>query len=293
MTIFSFKKTKHLQKIACAVVGLILSSALCAAPAQAISVTVDGAKVYDTFLECGRTYVPLRTLFEGMGWAVGWNASARCATISGSNCYYEVAENQYGIYGTTDVASDVPNVIRNGHLYVPIRAAAKVLEGVVAYNRGKVVVDTPYDYNTSNGSSTLETSSSASDVSSQDSALYSSDDLFWLARIIEAEAGGQPMDGKIAVGNTILNRVESSSFPDSIYGVIFDKNWGIQYTPTSNGTIYNTPSEDSYEAARRCLSGENLVGDCLFFLNPDIATSFWIVNNRSFYCSIGDHDFYL
>ncbi len=286
MTSFSLKKTRHLQKAACAVVGLILCSTLCAAPARAISVTVDGAAVYDTFLECGRTYVPLRTLFEGMGWKVGWNASAHCATISGSNCYYEITENQYGIYGTTDIPSDVPNVIRNDHLYVPIRAAAKVLAGVVDYNRGNVVLSTPSDKGTFSNTG-------ASVSSGQGSASYTSDDLFWLARIIEAEAGGESMEGKIAVGNTILNRVKSSSYPDSIYGVIFDKKFGTQYTPTANGTIFDTPSEDSYEAARRCLSGENLVGDCLFFLNPDIAKSFWIVNNRTFYCSIGNHDFYL
>ncbi len=100
------------------------------------------------------------------------------------------------------------------------------------------------------------------------------------------------MEGKIAVGNTVLNRVKSDDYPDTIWGVIFDRKWGTQYTPVSNGTIWNDPSADSREAARRCLEGENPVADCLFFLNPDIAVSFWIVENREFYCTIGEHDFY-
>ena len=285
MTRISLRNTKALRHGACAahvaraVSGLALCALLCGAPVHAANVTVDGRAVYNTFVENGRTYVPLRALFEGMGWEVGWDAGTRCATIAGAGCTYEIRENAYGLSGTSDIASDVPNVNRGGKLYIPIRAAAKALDGAVAYHRGSVTVETP--------------ANSAPAGMPDTGAFYSEDDLYWLSRIIEAEAGGEPMEGKIAVGNTILNRVASGDYPNTIYGVIFDKQWGTQYTPTSNGTIYNTPSADSVEAARRCLSGENLVGDCLFFLNPDIAKSFWIVNNRTFYCSIGDHDFYL
>lgn len=74
---------------------------------------------------------------------------------------------------------------------------------------------------------------------------YNADDLYWLARIISAESRGESLDGKIAVGNVVLNRVASSDFPDTIYGVIFDDRWGGQFEPVRNGTIYQTPTEDS------------------------------------------------
>ena len=66
---------------------------------------------------------------------------------------------------------------------------------------------------------------------------YSEDDLYWLSRIIEAESKGEPMEGKIAVGNVIINRRESPDFPDSIYEVIFEKTSGkYQFTPVKNNT---------------------------------------------------------
>ena len=64
------------------------------------------------------------------------------------------------------------------------------------------------------------------------------DKLYWLSRIISAESRGEPLEGQIAVGNVVLNRVDSPDFPDTIYGVIFDDRWGGQFTPVRNGTIY-------------------------------------------------------
>ena len=100
------------------------------------------------------------------------------------------------------------------------------------------------------------------------------------------------MEGKIAVANTILERVASDEFPDTIYGVIFDEKYGTQYEPVSNGTIYNTPDEDCYEAARRALNGEQVVEGCLYFFNPAKATSNWIAENRPYVTTIGNHVFY-
>ena len=62
---------------------------------------------------------------------------------------------------------------------------------------------TPSDKDNSNQSATQNTS-------------YSENDLYWLSRIIEAEASGESFNGKIAVGNCVLNRVKSSEFPNTI-----------------------------------------------------------------------------
>ena len=122
---------------------------------------------------------------------------------------------------------------------------------------------------------------------------YTTSDLDWLARIVHAEAQGEIHDGKVGVANVVINRKNSPLFPDSIYDVIFDKKYGIQFTPTINGAIYNEPSKESYKAAKQALFGNNLVKNCLYFLNPKKASSLWIVNNRTFFQSIGNHDFYL
>jgi len=122
---------------------------------------------------------------------------------------------------------------------------------------------------------------------------YSENDLYWLSRIIEAEASGESFNGKIAVGNCVLNRVKSSEFPNTIYDVIFDKNHGVQYQPTANGMIYNTPSKDSVNAAKEALSGYSVVGDAMYFCSVSVAPNSWAASNREYLTTIGNHVFYL
>ena len=123
-------------------------------------------------------------------------------------------------------------------------------------------------------------------------ASYDENDVYWLARIIEAEAGGESGEGKLAVANVVLNRVASNSYPDTIYDVIFDTKYGTQFEPTSNGAIYNTPSEESIEAAKRALSGENNIGGALYFYNPSLVDAVWIRTNCTYIQTIGCHNFY-
>ena len=108
-----------------------------------------------------------------------------------------------------------------------------------------------------------------------------------------AEACAEPAEGKIAVGNVVLNRVRSDEFPDTIFGVIFDRKYGVQFEPVLNGTIYCEPDKDCLQAAARALAGENVVGESLYFFNPELAQSTWISDNRLYCMTIGGHDFYL
>ncbi len=142
----------------------------------------------------------------------------------------------------------------------------------------------------SNSSSSIKSNNTNTEVASRG---YREDDLYWLSRIIHAEAQGEPYEGKVAVGNVVLNRVKSNLFPNNIYDVVFDKQYGyVQFSPVIDGTIYNTPNRDSINAAKEALSGAKPVGTVLYFLNPQKATNFWIVENRKFAKTIGDHDFY-
>lgn len=119
------------------------------------------------------------------------------------------------------------------------------------------------------------------------------DSLYWLARIVYAEAGSEPYDGQVAVANVILNRVHSSRFPDTVYGVIFEYYKGIpQFSPVADGTIYNTPSQTAIQAAEDACEGYNPVGGALYFFNPTKAAGSWITNSCTYITTIGGHAFY-
>lgn len=121
---------------------------------------------------------------------------------------------------------------------------------------------------------------------------YDYEDLYWLARIISAEAKGESFTGQIGVGTVVLNRVRSKQFPNTVKGVVFDKKYGTQFTPVANGSIYNTPTNSAVVAAKMCLDGYTLSNSVLYFLNPSIATSSWIQNNRKYAFRVGNHEFY-
>ena len=100
------------------------------------------------------------------------------------------------------------------------------------------------------------------------------------------------MLGQIAVGNVVLNRVKSREFPNTVKSVVFDTKNGVQFEPTSNGTIYDPPTDSAVLAAKLCLEGADVVGDCLYFYAPALSAGRWIVNNRTYHTTIGCHKFY-
>ncbi len=135
------------------------------------------------------------------------------------------------------------------------------------------------------------TLSQAKKMVKADSA-YDYEDLYWLSRIISAEAKGESFTGQIGVGTVVLNRVKSSQFPGTVKGVVFDKKYGTQFTPVANGSIYQAPTQSAVVAAKMCLDGYTLSNSVLYFLNPSIATSSWIQNNRKYAFRVGNHEFY-
>lgn len=116
---------------------------------------------------------------------------------------------------------------------------------------------------------------------------YSSADYRLLARLISAEARGEPYLGQVAVGAVVLNRIEHPSFPNSISGVIYQKN---AFTCINDGQ-FDKPVEDSaYEAARDALNGLDPSGGAIYYFNPQTATSKWIWS-RPLIKTIGKHRF--
>ncbi|MDF2522615.1 MAG: cell wall hydrolase [Clostridiales bacterium] len=130
-------------------------------------------------------------------------------------------------------------------------------------------------------------------TTSRSASTTAATDLYWLSRIIHAEAEAEPYEGKVAVGNVVLNRVNSSLFPNTVKGVIFEYYQGIpQFSPVADGTVYNTPSATSIQAAKAALAGQRPVGTATYFFNPDKSAGSWIVNNKTYVKRIGDHVFY-
>lgn len=118
---------------------------------------------------------------------------------------------------------------------------------------------------------------------------YIEEDLYWLSRIVSAEAKGESEEGQIAVANVVLNRVNHDDFPDTIKDVIFQKN---QFSPVKAKTIYDEPTPEAVEAAKKALSGEKVVDEgVLFFYNPKIAPKNSWLRTRKEAITIGNHRF--
>lgn len=116
-----------------------------------------------------------------------------------------------------------------------------------------------------------------------------SSDVEALAKIIHAEAKGEPYQGKLAVGAVILNRVADSRFPNSITGVIFAPK---QFQPVTNGAYQNArPTNDDYRAAKEALNGSDPTGGATFFYAPSSATTKWH-ETLTHTTTIGGHKFF-
>ncbi len=115
----------------------------------------------------------------------------------------------------------------------------------------------------------------------------SSSDLNLLARIVHGEARGEVYTGKVAVAAVVLNRVRSSSFPNTIAGVIYQQG---AFDAVSDGQINLAPDSQSIKAAQDALNGWDPTYGCLFYYNPRTATSAWMLS-RPVKLSIGNHNF--
>ena len=116
---------------------------------------------------------------------------------------------------------------------------------------------------------------------------YSDNDLNLLAKLIYGEARGESYTGQVAVGAVVLNRVKSSSFPNTISGVIYQKN---AFTAVSDGQINLTPDQTAKKAAKDALNGWDPTNGALYYYNPSIATSSWIFSRKTL-TTIGNHVF--
>lgn len=227
----------------------------------------------------GVTYVPLRRfceVFAPQG-SMTWNGRTNTAAFQTDNLELSVRVGRLYITANGHMLYTV-GAVRNleGHLYVPVRPLARAFAAALTWDASACAVG----LKRADGTSAIRRAS------------YDADEVYWLSRIISAEASVEPFVGQIAVGNVVLNRVRSREFPNTIYGVIFDRKHGTQFSPVAFGTIYDAPEPSCIIAAKICLEGYSVSDTALYFFDPDLSTSDWISRNCTFEFRIGSHEFY-
>ena len=230
-----------------------------------------GAKIIN-----GVAYLPTEEFIESVSDAEAvYDSGAKVLTATGHGYDISVSDGAYVLYSSQrPMFALTPSVVlSDGNMYSPISVLSKAMGLSISY------------------SDSVSVSGRSSPITRADK-FYREDAVYWLSRIINAESRGEPLLGQIAVGGVVLNRVDSSLYPNTIWGVIFDKKYGVQFSPILDGSIYGEPTYTSILAAKICLEGFSLSDDTLFFLYPGASTSSWIPKNREYAFSIGKHDFY-
>lgn len=180
----------------------------------------------------------------------------------------------------------------DGYTMAPIEQLAAVFQGsVCSYDwgtnlygvtTGAYLATASYQYQ--QPSTTVQTTNT---TYYQPAGYYDPQTLDLISRIINSEAGGMSLEGKVSVGNVIMNRVNSYEFPNTVYGVIYQPN---QFTVVNTSRFYATPSDQSVTAAKMVLDGVNYVPGAVFYNVSGLNS--WASRNRPYLMTFAGHDFY-
>lgn len=240
-------------------------------PSESVMLFVDGVQCSLGAVYKGDTvYVPLGVTAAMIDSGVILNCvdnGEKCTiTADGISITAEVGDPYIIANGRYLPCADVYS--ENGIVMVAAESVAKAFGAAVSDVGGSVYISAKTGYIKS------------------DEDFYDVDQLYWLSRLISAEAKNEPFDGKLAVGAVVMNRIRSSEFPNTMYEVLFEKN---QFSTVDSEAFYRTPSKDSVIAAKMCLEGYLYDSRILFF---DSTYDSWAQRNREFRFKLGDHYFY-
>jgi N-acetylmuramoyl-L-alanine amidase len=139
---------------------------------------------------------------------------------------------------------------------------------------------------------TLKLPSSATAATSPVTQPLSRSDLDLFARLVSAEAAGEPFTGQVAVAATILNRLQDQRYPKTIPGIVYQINFGYyQYSPVLDGRINQPATASAYRAVEMALSGWDPSNGATGFYNPAKTESYWVRSHPTT-AVIGGHVFF-
>ncbi len=246
-----------------------------------IDITVNGEYIYEDakghFGSDGDVYVPFAEFCEALGIKTSYNSFAKTVTVvRGCNLYRFSA--QKSAFGIGAPSRDIEMIVENGKRYVKAQVIANIVGADAVWDSLMCELDItlpgyelPKEYT---------------------EARYNAEDIHWLSRIVTCESGSVSVDAKIMVANVIMNRRESSQFPNTIKEVIFDKKFGIQFPPAHNGFIHMVkPTTNTILACKAALGGVMLVPDCKYFSYTSDNFS-WVYQNCQLYKTLGNQAFY-
>ncbi|MBQ7692136.1 MAG: cell wall hydrolase [Oscillospiraceae bacterium] len=225
-------------------------------------------------------FVALRPLCERAGISMDFTGTKERFTLELGPLHVEgKSGQQYYTASGRYVYAPEDWIVQDGALYLPLNALCKLLNLTAEERDGAVYLD-------GGGLRLLEAGQDYYELN------FPQGDVYWLSHIIRSEAGIEPLESKIAVGNVVMNRVKNPDFPDNVFDVIFDHDHSIQFEPVSKGTIHEEPKAEDMIAAYLVLEGADVAGECLYFVNPDFGSA-WFDNNLIFVKKIGRHNYYI
>ncbi len=226
----------------------------------------------------GMTCVPVRDFFEAMGCTINWDRATNTIFITredGLNMELKPGDRLARANGRCWYMAR-PCAADEGMAMIPLRDAAKVFSCTVTWDN---VTKTAF----LEGGALLESGET----------FYNKEDLLWIARIVRHESCNQPLDGKVAVANVIINRMHDGGFPNTAEEVIFDTRNGVQFVKRSSKSILKDPCDTCWLAAKLALEGYETAPGCFFFASNKVAPTCWAGRNRQVYTVIGGHTFFL
>lgn len=137
------------------------------------------------------------------------------------------------------------------------------------------------------GPATLKAMGITSSSSSSSSSSSYSSNLNLLSRVIYGEARGEPYTGQVAVGAVVMNRIKSSSFPNTFSGVVYQSG---AFDAVKDGQVNLTPDSTARKAAQDAMNGWDPSYGAIYYFNPSTATNKWIWS-RPMTVTIGKHRF--
>lgn len=182
---------------------------------------------------------------------------------------------------TGNMVSQIQTVLKNQGFY------GGIVDGVFGSGTEKALKGFQKEYGLTPDGKAGPATLKAMGLSQSTTQNSDSGDTNLLARLISAEARGEPYSGQVAVGAVVLNRVKSPIFPNTIAGVIYQNG---AFTCITDGQFNEEVSESAYRAARDAMNGVDPCGGAIYYFNPATASSKWIWS-RPLIVVIGKHRF--